>query len=153
MAGSPSRAPISSIVLRFLAARLRLRPHLPNSEHIWYARKVLCTWLWRRTFFHFFGMALFLSSDMGEDDKAVVVKKILILCGREWLKSDSFSNGWVGESFLFVDRIRLSADRIRLSTGAIRMPTDSLIVFTHSFVRKNGKYAPKFQRKGENGEF
>jgi len=59
----------------------------------------------------------------------------------------------VGESFLFVDRIRLSADRIRLSLDAIRMPTDSLIVSTHSFVRKKGKEAPKFQRKGENGEF
>lgn len=33
------------------------------------------------------------------------------------------------------------------------MPTDSLIVATHSFGLKNGKYAPKFQRKGENGEF
>ena len=98
-------------------------------------------------------MALFLSSDMGEDDKAVVVNKILILRHREWLKSDSFSGGRVGESFLFVDRIRLSADRIRLSTGAIRMPTDSLIVATHSFGLKKGKYAPKFQRKGENGEF
>ena len=59
----------------------------------------------------------------------------------------------MGESFLFVDRIRLSADRIRLSIDAIRMPTDSLIVSTHSFGLKNGKYAPKFQRKGENGEF
>ena len=97
-------------------------------------------------------MALFLSSDMGEDDKNVIVNKILILCWREWLKSDSFSNGRVGESFLFVDRIRLSADRIRLSTGAIRMPTDSLIIFTHSFGLKNGKYAPKFQRKEENEE-
>ena len=98
-------------------------------------------------------MALFLSSDMGEDDKTVVVNKILILRHREWLESESFSGGRVGESFLFVDRIRLSADRIRLSTGAIRMPTDSLIVSTHSFGLKNGKYAPKFQRKGENGEF
>jgi len=58
----------------------------------------------------------------------------------------------VGENFLFVDRIRMSADRIRLSTGAIMMPTDSLIVSTHSFGLKRGKYAPKFQRKGENGE-
>ena len=97
-------------------------------------------------------MALFLSSDMGEDDKTVVVNKFLILHHREWLKSDSFSGGRVGESFLFVDRIRLSADRIRLSISAIRMPTDSLIVSTHSFVRKKGKEAPKFQRKGENGE-
>ena len=59
----------------------------------------------------------------------------------------------MGESFLFVDRIRLSADRIRLSTDAIRMSPDTLIVFTHSFGLKKGKYAPKFQRKGENGEF
>ena len=58
----------------------------------------------------------------------------------------------MGESFLFVDRIRISADRIRLSTGAIRMPTDTLIVFTHSFVRKMRKEALKFLRKGESGE-
>ena len=59
----------------------------------------------------------------------------------------------MGESFLFVDRIRLSADRIRLSTDAIRMSPDTLIVFTHSFGLKKGKYAAKFQRKGKNGEF
>ena len=59
----------------------------------------------------------------------------------------------MGESFLFVDRIRLSADRIRLSTGAIRMPTDTLIVSTHSFGLKKENMLRNFREKEKTESF
>ena len=101
-------------------------------------------------------MALFLSSDMGEDDKAVVVKKILILCWREWLVIENqiertFLFIVLVELFirLFVNTIRMSASILIVSADSLILSADILIVFTHSFVRKMGKEAPKFLKNHE----
>ena len=101
-------------------------------------------------------MALFLSSERREDDKTVVVNKILILCGREWLVIENriectFLFIVLVELFigLFVNTIRLSASILIVSADSLILLANTLIVSTHSFVRKMGKEAPKFLKNHE----